>query len=144
MQSHSSRRYHIDGLVYKTAVSTLLTHRRYCSLALSHRYIVVDLMEFYHYGDVTMSTMASQITCVSMFTGRLFRRRSEKASKLCVTGLCERNPPVTGGFPSQKARNAENVSIGWHHHETCCMYPVVASLWRNVSSWGIPVGRISF
>ena len=46
----------------------------------------------------------------------LFRRRSEKTSKLCVTGLCERNPPVTGRFPSQRANSAENVSIWWCHH----------------------------
>ena len=25
--------------------------------------------------------------------------------------------PVTGGFPSQRASNAENVSIWWHHHD---------------------------
>ena len=30
---------------------------------------------------------------------RLFRRRSKKTSQLWVTGLCERNLPVTGGFP---------------------------------------------
>ena len=35
---------------------------------------------------------------------------------LRVTGLCEWNPPVTGGFPSQMASNAENTSIWWHHH----------------------------
>ena len=29
----------------------------------------------------------------------LFRRRSKKTSKLRVTGLCEGNPPVTGGSP---------------------------------------------
>ena len=33
---------------------------------------------------------------------RLFWRTSKKASKLRVTGLCEWNPPVTGGFPSQR------------------------------------------
>ena len=30
---------------------------------------------------------------------RLFRRRSRKASTLRVTGLCDGNPPMTGGFP---------------------------------------------
>ena len=48
---------------------------------------------------------------------RLFRRRSEKTSKIRVTGLCARNSPVTGEFPAQKASNAENVSIWWRHHE---------------------------
>ena len=37
--------------------------------------------------------------------------RSEKTLKLCVTGHCVRNSPVTGEFPTQKASNAENVSI---------------------------------
>ena len=30
---------------------------------------------------------------------RLFSRRSKKTSKLRVIGLCDGNPPVTGGFP---------------------------------------------
>ena len=47
---------------------------------------------------------------------RLFRRTSKKTSKLRVTDLCERNSPVTSGFPSQRASNAENVSIWWRHH----------------------------
>ena len=33
-----------------------------------------------------------------------------------VTGLCEGNPPVTGGFPSQRASNAKNVPIWWRQH----------------------------
>ena len=47
---------------------------------------------------------------------RLFRRRSKKLSKLCVTGLCAGNSPVTGEFPSQMASNVEDVSIWWRHH----------------------------
>ena len=47
---------------------------------------------------------------------RLFRRRSKKASKLSVTGLCAGNSPVTGEFPTQMASNVEDVSISWHHH----------------------------
>ena len=47
----------------------------------------------------------------------LFSCGSKKASKLRVTGLdCEGNPSVTGGFPSQRDSNAENVSIWWRHH----------------------------
>ena len=38
---------------------------------------------------------------------RLFRRRSKKTSKFHVTGLCEGNPPVTGGFPSQRVSDVE-------------------------------------
>ena len=47
---------------------------------------------------------------------RLFGRRSKKTSKLRVTGLCVGNSPVTGEFPTQRASNAENVSIWWRHH----------------------------
>ena len=47
---------------------------------------------------------------------RLFRCRSNKTSNLRVTGLCEGNSPLTGEFPTQRASNAENVSIWWRHH----------------------------
>ena len=49
---------------------------------------------------------------------RLFRRGSNKTSKLRVTGLCARNSPGTGEFPAQMASNAENVSIWWRHHDS--------------------------
>ena len=47
---------------------------------------------------------------------RLFMLRSKhqsSASLAFVRGI----PPVTGGFPSQRASDAENVSIGWRHYE---------------------------
>ena len=50
----------------------------------------------------------------------LFRRRWKETSKLRVTGLCEGNPSVTGGFSSQGDSNAENVSIWWRHDIGCC------------------------
>ena len=50
---------------------------------------------------------------------RLFRRRSKKTSKLHVTGLCEGNSLITGGFPAQRASVAENVPVWWRHHVTC-------------------------
>ena len=47
---------------------------------------------------------------------RLIRRRSKKASKLRVTGLCVGNSPESGEFTAQRASNAENVSIWLRHH----------------------------
>ena len=47
---------------------------------------------------------------------RFFRRRTKKSSKLRITGLCEGNPPVTDGCPSQRASITKNVSICWGHH----------------------------
>ena len=93
-----------------------------------------------YYSDVIMSTMASQITSLTIVYSRLlyprptklegggildspcpsvcplFRCRSKKISKLCVTGVCEGNSPVTSEFPTQMASNEENVSIWWLHH----------------------------
>ena len=71
----------------------------------------------WHYHDVIMSTMASQITSLTdCLHSHLFRRRSKKTTRLSVTGLCAANSPVTGEFPIQMASNAENVSISWRHH----------------------------
>ena len=61
---------------------------------------------------------------------RLFGCRSKKTSKLGVTSLCEGNQPVTGGFPTQRASNAENVSIWLRHCVMQCR--------RNgIGPWGI-------
>ena len=51
--------------------------------------------------------MMSNHRCLDCLLNRLFRWRSKKTSKLHVTGLCEGNLPVAGGFPSQRASNME-------------------------------------
>ena len=60
---------------------------------------------------------------------RLFGGKSKKTSKLRVTGLCEGNPPITGGFPSQRASTAENVSIWWRHHGQDVLYDIETASW---------------
>ena len=73
----------------------------------------------FHYNDVVISAMTSQITSLTLFCSTVYSgRRSKKTSKLRVTGLCE--------FPAQKASNEEKVSI-WLRH-----YPV-AVLWRHTN-----------
>ena len=52
----------------------------------------------------------------------LSRCRSKNTSKLCVTGLCEGNPPVTGWFPSQRVSNADFFSIWRRGHATPRQY----------------------
>ena len=47
----------------------------------------------------------------------LFRRRTNKTSKLRVTGHCEGNSPVSSECPPQMAGNALYVSIWWRNHE---------------------------
>ena len=51
-----------------------------------------------------------------MFAQSFVQAQIKKISKVCVTGLCEANPPLTDGFSSQRASNAEHVSIWWRHH----------------------------
>ena len=66
-----------------------------------------------------MGTIASQITSISNawdVLNHLFGCKSKKTSKLHVTGLCEGNSPVISEFHTQRASNAENVSIWWCHH----------------------------
>ena len=58
----------------------------------------------------------------------LLRHRSNKTSKLCVTGLCERNWLVTNEFPTQRASIAANVSILWNHHFKPIIILIVLSL----------------
>ena len=58
-----------------------------------------------------MSSVASQTTGVSIVSSIVSSGKSKKTSKLRVTSLCEENPPMTGGFPSQNASNAENDPI---------------------------------
>ena len=61
-----------------------------------------------HYIDIIMSAMSSQIASLTIVYSTVYsRRRSKKTSKLRVTGLCGRNSPLTGGFPAQRASNAE-------------------------------------
>ena len=64
---------------------------------------------------------------------RLFRRISEKTSKLRVTGLCAGNSPRIGEFPAQMASNADNVSIWWRHHGfDPCIYDGSTFILQNV------------
>ena len=62
-----------------------------------------------------MGATTSQITNGCLLN-RLFGRRSKKTSMPRVIGLCVGNSPVTGEFPTQRASNAEKVSVWWRHH----------------------------
>ena len=59
--------------------------------------------------------ISNHLRLYCLFNG-LFSRRSKKNQNSGVTGLCERNSPVTGELPAQRASNTENVSIWWCHH----------------------------
>ena len=52
---------------------------------------------------------------------------------LRVTGLCEGYSPVTGEFPSQRASNAEQVSICWRHYDSTDIFIVLTVLWNDLT-----------
>ena len=76
----------------------------------------------FRYDDFIMSAMAPQITSLTIICSSVYSGADKKISKLRVTALCAGNSPVTGEFPSQKASNAENVSIWWRHHILFCRF----------------------
>ena len=69
-----------------------------------------------HYGDVIMNAMAPQITGVlivcSTVCSSADQRKHQSYTSLAFMG----NPPVTVWFLSQRASDAENVSIWWRYH----------------------------
>ena len=90
----------------KTDCCQLRSRRRFDSYGCSN-----------HYSDAIIGAMASQITSLAIvYSTVYFRRRSKKTSKLRVTGLFVGNSPVTGELPTQRASNAENVSIWWRNY----------------------------
>ena len=86
---------------------------------------------FTHYSDVIMSAMVSQITDVSIVCSTdcsgANQRKHQSSAPL---GLCEGNPPVTGGFPSQRASNTGDISIWWRHHD-----PIRCLIIRSRETW---------
>ena len=71
---------------------------------------------------------------------RLFRRRSKKTPKLCVTGLCAGKSPDTGEFPAQMASNAENVSIWWRSRVLSVIREIAwlpRCKWNNSERYGV-------
>ena len=79
-----------------------------------------------HYSDVIMGGMTSQITGVSLFAQPFVQAQLKENIKVLHHWLHEGNPLVTGGFPSQRASNPENISISWRHHEIFTLYTLVS------------------
>ena len=92
----------ISMALCKTAVSPLPTHWRYCSLALRHRYISLCLAFVavlprppwlcYHYNDVIMGAIASQITSLTIVYSIVYsdadqRKHQSSASLAFVRGI---------------------------------------------------------
>ena len=98
----------INGVI----VEVVLQYREERLMFIRWRVAVVYALQWCRNGRGGVSNHR-RLDCL---INRLFRRRSRKTSKLSVTGLCEENPPMAVGFPSQRANNAETVPICWRHH----------------------------
>ena len=73
----------------------------------------------YHYGDVIVSAMVSQITSLTFVysTAELRHRSNKYQSSASLAFVWEFSG--TGEFPAQRASNVEKVSIWWRHHVSC-------------------------
>ena len=67
-----------------------------------------------HYSDATSPQSVSNHQLLVWLSNNLLRLTSKETAKVPVTGPLRGNPPVTGGFPSQRASNEERVSMGCH------------------------------
>ena len=71
----------------------------------------------YHYSDIIMSEMKSQITSVSIVCSTVCsgadQSKYQSSTSLALWG------EITGVVPAQRASYAENVSIWWRHYVSC-------------------------
>ena len=65
-----------------------------------------------------------------IFSSQHQRKHQSSAS----LAFCERNPPVTDGFPSQRASNSTSMFMSWRHQCVRILWPI---LWiKNQATWG--------
>ena len=67
-----------------------------------------------HYSDVIMSMMLSQITSLTIVYSTVYSGAEQRKHQSSMSLAFVR---VTSEFPAQRASNAENDLIWWHHHE---------------------------
>ena len=74
-----------------------------------------------------ISALSSQSIGVLIVCWTVYSGADQKNIKAPRHWPLWRNPPVTGGFPSQRASNAKSVSIWWHHHGILSPSPPIAT-----------------
>ena len=98
-----------------------------------HVSILINILPVSHYSDVIMSPMASQIIDVSIvYSTVCFQAQIKENIKAPRHRSLWRE--FTGEFPTQRASNAENVSIWWRHHAqnlTDDQSTLVLLIWGN-------------
>ena len=105
----------------------------------------------YHYNDVIMSAMGSQITSLAIVYSAVYSDADQrKHQSSALLAICAGNSPVTGEFPAQMASNAENISIWWRYHGGFTLIPAwisnyihgtvevwkgTAEVWKGISNF---------
>ena len=120
---------HFEDDIFKCIfVSNTFRLKIHWVYSLESHWQYVSVGSSYHYCDVIMGEMASQITSTTnvystVYSGADQRKYQSSESLVFLRG----NSPVTGEFPAQMASGAENVSIWWRHrvngdsHEACLL-----------------------
>ena len=104
------------GPWHKTSIK-MLEWKKNARKSITTLYSIPTLQ--WHHNECNGISNHRHLECL---LNRLFSCRLNKTLKLCISGLCEGNPMVTGGFPSQRASYVENVSMWWRHHVTEVTY----------------------
>ena len=96
----------------KIAITYLASIHSSGSMQTYHRSSVL------HYSDIKWTLKHLNSPAVNCLLSNLFKHTPKKTSKLCDTGLCEGNLPLTSWFLSKRPSNKENVSISQCCHES--------------------------
>ena len=98
-------------------LSTLLKTVDHICLILIPQAVIYPIFRGYHYIDVITSTMASQITSLTIVHSTVYsgadQSKHQSSAPLAFVRVIHRG---TGEFSAQMASNAENVSTWWRHH----------------------------
>ena len=70
----------------------------------------------FHYIDVIMTTMTSQITSLAVVSSTVYSEADQRKQHWPLCGEFTGDRWIPRAFPAQMASNAENVSIWWRHH----------------------------
>ena len=102
----------------------------------SHHSLSQPYTSPFHYSDIVMTAMASQITSLTIVYSTVYSgtdqiKHQSSASLAFVRGI--HRGPGTGEFPAQMASNAENVSIWWRHHAYTSPCYFVDDWWQHSS-----------
>ena len=88
------------------------------NVSISWRHRVISMKETIttRYSNVTWASRCLKSPANLLFVQQMVQADTKTSSDLLV--ICVGNPPVTDGFPSQRASTAESVSMSWRCHSS--------------------------